>query len=357
MSPDSRQSRRRDRRRPGLILLAAAALLAAGMAPSHAAPGREGQGPANFSTAGYETAGFTTGYGSAEVFGRASAARGGHSPEHRGGHGGGYGGGHGSGHGKGNRGVDYVAFGDSYASGFGGGPVLDVCGRTAQGYPALLDALDRVELDGDVTCAGATAMTTPLDAPVDLPEQITDAAARGLLDLRTDAVTVTIGGNDVRFGAVVAACAGPQLPATCAPAIQETEAFAQNVLAPQLAAEFARITELAPRATLVVTGYPYLFEAGTPGPLSAEAQALFNAGTDALNAVIASQVPADGVFVDVVDEFAGHGVGSPDSWIIFDLQSPFNLHPTETGYREGYLAAILADAGNEFQGQGCRGRR
>ena len=278
--------------------------------------------------------------------GAAPAAAGG-GPDSRGGHG------HGGGNGNGNGGVDYVAFGDSYASGYGGGPVLDACGRTAQGYPALLDALDRVELDGDVTCAGATAFTTPADAPVDLPGQIDDAAARGLLDRKTDAVTVTIGGNDVKFGSVVAACAGPRLPASCAPALEETAAFARDVLAPKLAAEFARITALAPKATLVVTGYPYLFEAGTPGPLSAEAQALFNEGTDALNEVIAAQVPRDGVFVDVVDEFAGHGVGSADSWILFE-GGRFDLHPTETGYREGYTAAILEDAGREF-GVGCRG--
>ncbi|MCC9144760.1 MULTISPECIES: SGNH/GDSL hydrolase family protein [unclassified Arthrobacter] len=290
----------------------------------------------------------------AAAVGQGSESRGGHSAEHRGGNG--HGNGHGNGSGRGNSGVDYVAFGDSYASGYGGGPVLDACGRTAQGYPALLDAQNRVELDGDVTCAGATALTTPPAAPagpVDLPEQIDDAEARGLLTKQTDAVTVTIGGNDVRFGSVVAACAGAQLPATCAPAIEQTAAYARNVLAPELAEQFARITELAPKATLVVTGYPYLFEAGTPGPLSAQAQALFNEGTDALNAVLEEQVPRGGVFVDVVDEFAGHGVGSTDSWILFE-GGQFDLHPTETGYREGYTAAILEDAGRAF-GADCRG--
>ena len=274
-----------------------------------------------------------------------SHGSGGDSVQHRGGHGGGHGWG---------RDVDYVAFGDSYASGYGGGPLLDACGRTAQGYPAQLDALDRVDLEADATCAGATALTTPADTPVDLPEQITNAQAGGTLNRHTDVVTVTIGGNDVRFGAVVAACAGPQLPVTCAPAIEQAAAYASTVLAPQLAAQFARIKETAPRAELVVTGYPHLFEAATAGPLSTEAQALFNQGTDALNAVIAGQVPADGVFVDVVDEFAGHGVGSADSWIRFE-GGPFDLHPTETGYREGYTAAILADAGEQFRA-GCRGR-
>lgn len=261
----------------------------------------------------------------------------------------------GAGHGTG-RTVDYAAFGDSYAAGYGGGPLLDACGRTAQGYPALLDALNRVELEADATCAGATALTTPADTPVDLPEQVTNALADGTLNRHTDVVTVTIGGNDVRFGAVVAACAGPQLPPGCAPAIEQASTYASTVLAPQLAAQFARIREAAPRATVVVTGYPHLFETGAPGPLGAEAQALFNQGTDALNAVIAGEVPEDGVFVDVVDEFSGHGVGSTDPWIRFE-GGPFDLHPTATGYREGYTAAILTDAGEEFRAPGCRGRR
>ena len=267
----------------------------------------------------------------------------------------GTGAGHGAGHGTG-RTIDYAAFGDSYAAGYGGGPLLDACGRTAQGYPALLDALNRVKLEADATCAGATALTTPADTPVDLPEQVTNALADGTLNRHTDVVTVTIGGNDVRFGAVVAACAGPQLPPGCAPAIEQASTYASTVLAPQLAAQFARIREAAPRATVVVTGYPHLFETGAPGPLGAEAQALFNQGTDALNAVIAGEVPEDGVFVDVVDEFSGHGVGSTDPWIRFE-GGAFDLHPTATGYREGYTAAILTDAGDEFRAPGCRGRR
>ena len=246
--------------------------------------------------------------------------------------------------------VNYVALGDSYASGYGGGQVLDACGRTAQGYPALLDALDGVELDADVTCAGATALATDPAAPEgprDLPGQIAEAEARGVLNSGTEVVTVTIGGNDVQFGSIVAACAGPQLPDTCAPAVQQAQSYAAGVLAPALAARFGQITSLAPQATLVVTGYPHLFEPGVSGPLSAAAVDLFNAGTDALNTVIASQLPDGAVFVDVVDEFSGHGAGAADSWIIFD-GGPFTLHPTETGYREGYLAAIREDAGSDF---------
>lgn len=276
-----------------------------------------------------------------------------------GGHGGaGWGGGHGGGR---DRTVDYVAFGDSYASGYGGGPVLDACGRTAEGYPTLLDALPRVELDSFQACAGATALTTepaPPAGPVDLPEQISAAVSADLLNRQTDLVTVTISGNDVQFGSVVAACLGPVLPETCAPALAAAQNFAETAVVPQLQASFAAIREAAPRAELVVAGYPHLFDGTAPGALSIEAQNLFNAGTDDLNALLAQQV-GDGTFVDVTEVFSGHGIGSSDSWILPLEDMQFGLHPTATGYREGYLPAITESVEllNQDGHGGCRGRR
>ncbi|UPO75966.1 SGNH/GDSL hydrolase family protein [Arthrobacter sp. Helios] len=259
-------------------------------------------------------------------------------------------------HGR-DRSFDYAALGDSYAAGYGGGAVRDACGRTAEGYPALLDGLDGVALVSNQSCAGATALSTPPgppEGPVDLPEQIEALAAGGLIGRGTDLLTVTIGGNDVRFGAVVAACAGPELPATCAPALEAAQAYAETTLAAQLRESLGRLRSLAPRAEIVLTGYPHLFEEGTPGPLSPQAQALFNEGTDKLNAVLAAQLGRGSTFVDVVDEFSGHGVGSPEPWIIFD-GGPFDLHPNATGYRDGYLAAFTADVELPSHG-GCRGR-
>ncbi|MBD8044467.1 SGNH/GDSL hydrolase family protein [Arthrobacter sp. Sa2BUA2] len=264
---------------------------------------------------------------------------------------------HGQNHGR-DRSFDYAALGDSYAAGYGGGALLDACGRTAEGYPALLDGLDGVALVSNQSCAGATALSTPPgppEGPVDLPEQIEALAAGGLIGRGTDLVTLTIGGNDVRFGDVVAACAGPELPATCAPALEAAQAYAETTLAAQLQVSLARLRSLAPRAELVLTGYPHLFEEGAPGPLSPPAQALFNEGTDKLNAVLAAQLGRGSTFVDVVDEFAGHGVGSADPWIIFD-GGPFDLHPNATGYQDGYLAAITADVDLPSWHGGCRGR-
>ena len=360
--PSARSSSRRLRRAGsiGVMVVALSGLLpgtAALAAPATAAETRHAASGWNGGRDAGRDAGDYQGYG------RGGEGRG--QGEGRG-HGQGRGDGDDRGHGDGrgrdrDRNVDYVAFGDSYASGYGGGPVLDACGRTAQGYPTLLDALPSVELDSFQACAGATALTTepaPPAGPVDLPEQITAAVSADLLNRQTDLVTVTISGNDVQFGSVVEACAGVTLPETCAPALAAAQAYAEAAVVPSLQTSFATIREAAPRAELVVAGYPYLFEGTVPGVLSVEAQNLFNAGTDALNAVVAAQVGEDGTFVDVTEVFTGHGIGSADPWIL-PIGAPFALHPTAAGYSQGYFPAITeaVDLLNQNDGDdgGCRG--
>jgi hypothetical protein len=65
-----------------------------------------------------------------------------------------------------------------------------------------------------------------------------------------------------------------------------------------------------------------------------------------LNRVIrkaAKQVPGT-VYVDVTDEFDGHGIGSPASWIHLP-GSDASFHPNETGYAKGYYRAVVREAG------------
>src|SRR3712207_4411824 len=55
-----------------------------------------------------------------------------------------------------NRGqLTYIALGDSYAAGQGGGAYLNACNQTAAGYPSLLDAERRIKLLRNLTCAGS----------------------------------------------------------------------------------------------------------------------------------------------------------------------------------------------------------
>jgi lysophospholipase L1-like esterase len=240
--------------------------------------------------------------------------------------------------------VDYVALGDSYASGFGAGSYT-ACGQSPLGLPGVLDRNKKVELTANGTCAGAAATVVPGGA-VDVPEQIAGLGALGKLGAGTKLVTLSVGGNDAGFSTVAGACSVQPLEA-CARALQLSAAAAQTTVGPKLEAVYAQLRAAAPNAVVVVTGYPHLFspESSGPAPFPAAAQQLFNDATDTLNAVIASRAAAAGfTYVDVVDEFAGHGVGSPDPWITFTgFTAPDDLHPTATGYSEGYLKAVRSE--------------
>lgn len=258
--------------------------------------------------------------------------------------------------------LEYVALGDSYASGFGAGDygaAGDVgtlpgygagCGQSPRGLPGLLDAKKKVELVGNATCAGALASFVP-GGPVDLPEQIAILQGFQVLDEDTDLVTVSAGGNDAGFGEVIAKCT----PSSGAPDdVAATEATCVQVVAeklrllPAIGASlnslYEQVDAAAPGATVVVTGYPHLFspEFGAPLPISPDAQRLINAATDILNGVIEASAKANGfVYVDTAKKFEGHGLGSPESWIKLSNPAQFDdLHPTAEGYKSGYFPAV-----------------
>lgn len=246
--------------------------------------------------------------------------------------------------------VSYVALGDSYASGFGAGPYVNACGQSPRGLPGLLDGKKRVDLTADATCAGAKTTIEPGGA-LDLPEQVAQVIELKALTEDTDLVTVSAGGNDVRFGDVVTVCAS-RPTAVCSQAIAAAIATLPR-LAEDLDALYASIRDAAPHATVVVTGYPHLFSPefgnevifSSPGfadvvvPLAS--QEAFNAGTDTLNALIERHAEAYGFeFVDVVPAFESHGLGSRHPWITFQPGAVDSLHPTAKGYRSGYFPAV-----------------
>lgn len=94
----------------------------------------------------------------------------------------------------------------------------------------------------------------------------------------------------------------------------------------------------------MVTGYPHLFSPGSRSEvlLSIEAQRLFNKGTDTLNEVIRHNAKANRLqYVDVVQRFKGHGIGTRDPWITFTgFTSIDDLHPNARGYERGYFKAV-----------------
>ncbi|GAA4542737.1 SGNH/GDSL hydrolase family protein [Pseudonocardia xishanensis] len=219
--------------------------------------------------------------------------------------------------------VDYVALGDSYAAGVGAG--TGECGRTAASYPALRAA--SVRSFTFVACAGATTAGV-------LSDQVR-AVSR-----ETDLVTITVGGNDTGFTPVLARCATAPTDEACDQAVRTGERVARYVLPSALAAVVWAVRAQAPRARVVVLGYPRLFGEGSSCPLNPARRARLDAGADVLNDRIAASVQRWGAeFVDVRPAFAGHGLCAADPWIV-GPGSPGAFHPTATGYARGYLPAL-----------------
>jgi lysophospholipase L1-like esterase len=242
------------------------------------------------------------------------------------------------------RAVQYVALGDSYAAGTAAGGVLN-CRQSEDGYPtSLLDLGGRIDLqaNGNVACSGATT---------------SEVVGNQLSALNGDTrlVTLTVGAANFDLSGLLAVCI--QMPASC-----EAEIIDRLADLPELGSEltllYANVAARAPRARVIVTGYPHLFEPTAafvdPGIIIAVNQA-----TDELNAIIERSVAAANDadinihYVDVTEEFAGHGIVTPitnpsdPSAFIHSLSfingqpDPEAFHPTAAGY-DAYADAIAA---------------
>lgn len=244
--------------------------------------------------------------------------------------------------------LDYVAFGDSYTAGIGAGIIerselytgTECYQAKPPGYVDVLDDRPDVELAANAACAGWTAALVPLQVEV--------ASAAGRLNAETDLVTITAGGNDVGFQGILKACLKPSLLDDCRRAVKAGEATARTVALAALTNAYTAIRAKAPNATIIALGYPHLFspEFGDQTYITDEAAKVFNKGTDTLNKVIrkAARQVSGTVYVDVTDEFNGHGIGSPESWILLDGSSA-SFHPNPTGYAQGYYRAVVREAG------------
>jgi lysophospholipase L1-like esterase len=106
------------------------------------------------------------------------------------------------------------------------------------------------------------------------------------------------------------------------------------------------VAAAAPKALIVVTGYPYLFEI-VPGDPNAGLKAQINNAIRLLNTTIQQAVAAADratdvniIYVDVTDDFAGHGIGSADPYI--NSTGIGAYHPNAAGY-VAYAEAIAAE--------------
>ncbi len=154
----------------------------------------------------------------------------------------------------------YVAMGDSYTSGPGvpdevGPPG---CDQSDGNYPHLVAAAIEADVFRDVSCTGAHLDDVTQAQDVDggeVPPQI-DA-----VDEDADVVTIGMGGNDVGFISLVRDCirlAPPPVTDPCSDDITDDDPFLAEIdaMGEELADTLDAIHDAAPRADVLVVGYP-----------------------------------------------------------------------------------------------------
>ncbi|MFF0478517.1 SGNH/GDSL hydrolase family protein [Streptomyces sp. NPDC004284] len=240
--------------------------------------------------------------------------------------------------------VDYVALGDSYASAPLVPDQVDAsCGRSGNNYPSLVARSSTATRLTDVTCSGATtaAMTAP---------QGTAAPQLDAVDRHTDLVTLTIGGNDIGSTRILGTCA--KLSATDpvgAPCRDHLAGSGTDRVTESIAATAPKVAEVtrgvhrrAPRAQVVVVGYPDVFPEDGVGctsasvPPAAGGFAYLRDKEKELNSTLARQTRLGGAtYGNTYAPTVGHDLCAPtgERWIeSFAPQSPAApLHPDAQG--------------------------
>ncbi|HEX8780979.1 MAG TPA: SGNH/GDSL hydrolase family protein [Nocardioides sp.] len=239
----------------------------------------------------------------------------------------------------------YVALGDSYSSGTGTRDYIDdgtTCQRSTYAYPALIAAAQRYDLNFRA-CSGAK-----------VPD-VTNTQL-GALSTGTSYVTVSVGGNDAGFADVLTTCAQPWWAADCDGAIDDAQAYINNILPGALATLYGKIRTRAPYAKVVVVGYPRIFmgedcNAGTW--FSPSEMTRLNATADLLNSTTGQQASTAGFsFANPTSRFIGHAVCDDPEWVN-GLSSPISesYHPNKPGHSSGYTPTVSGPlTGSTFVG-------
>lgn len=237
--------------------------------------------------------------------------------------------------------VNYVALGDSYSSGLGANTYDSTsgnCDRSPQGYPALWAAAHNVSSFTFAACAGA---------------KTTDVLASQLggLTAATTLVSITIGGNDAGFSTVLETCL-LQSDAGCKAAVDNAVAFIRGTLPGRLDSVYGAIRSHAPSASVVVLGYPRLYQLHGSCLVGMDdtKRGYLNGGADVLDSVTQTEVGKylGFSFADVRTAFAPHEICSTDVWWLHSVEfvhPAYSYHPTVDGYQYGYLPVLSSVTG------------
>jgi lysophospholipase L1-like esterase len=248
----------------------------------------------------------------------------------------------------------YVALGDSYTSAPRTGVRVGEpagCDRSENNYPHLVDAGIEPAEFVDVSCSGATT------ANLTGPQYTSDGTNPPQLDAvtpDTTLVTVGIGGNDVGFIGLVQQCATTDR--TASPCRVRLTAGGRDQLAervsataPGIADVLTRIHAKAPRARIVVVGYPTALPDGAGCwpflPLGPDDVAYLRGAVTRLNEMLAAQAKAHQAgYADTATPTKGHDMcaKAATKWVedLVPSSPALALHPNAKG--EGAMAdAVL----------------
>ena len=235
-------------------------------------------------------------------------------------------------------GAKYVSLGSSFAAGPGIDNQLGGCGRSDSNYAHLV--AEALSLDLTVaSCNGATIdniLTVPQgDNPLQIDVVTSDTAL----------VTVTIGGNDIRYTASTFACSGAPASDRCTANLDQAAINAAlEQLPAKLTGMFDAIKAKAPQATIVLVAYPRVFpeDAVSCAELElSEADTVYLAelGRRLEEAFVSATASGQALIADAYVRAQGHGPRAADAsqrWVNGETiaSSGIRYHPTAEGHAE-----------------------
>ncbi|WP_369360548.1 SGNH/GDSL hydrolase family protein [Streptomyces sp. cg2] len=252
----------------------------------------------------------------------------------------------------------YVALGDSYAAGAGvPAQSAGLCLRSDHNYGHLVAAALSPSSYVDKTCAGAkvSALTTSqTDVGIVVNGPQLDAVTPD-----TSLVTLTLGGNelgtsDLGFVDVAVACSGLSLTnpfgSPCHDFYGNTLSRRLDSAATRLADGLRKLSAKAPKAKVVVVGYPAVLPDDPKKclgkmPVTTGDLRFLRSVLGELNDKVARTATAAGAaYVDTFGPTKGHDSCSTSPWIegLLPTSPAAPLHPNATGERAMSQAVLRA---------------
>ncbi len=244
--------------------------------------------------------------------------------------------------------ISYVALGDSFTAApfVPGTELAGGCLRSSGNYPALVAEELDAELR-DVSCSAAATENLTKPQPMSYQEGMPAVRPQlGAVRRGTDLVTIGIGGNDQNlFQTLVQQCTAlaTQPGSPCTDYLQETygdPAATFEIIGDRVTMALRAITRKAPKATVVLVGYPRLTiadRACRAMPLAAGDLPLVAGLEKQLNRTLAGAARTAGVeYVDMYAVSQGHEICSDSPWVngrVTDEQRALAYHPFAKGQR------------------------